>query len=54
MPKYAVKIQVVKTLKDPMTIEAANEDEAKAIAERKVSRWDGIDEVQAFEAEEML
>ena len=52
MAKFAVNIQVVKTFKEPLTIYAANANEAKAKAEELVAKWDGIDEVQAFHAEE--
>lgn len=53
MPKYAVMVQVVKTLKEPLSVYAADEDMAKAKAEKIVSTWEGIDEVQAFSAEEI-
>ena len=52
MAKFAVRVQVVKTLKDPMIIYAANEDAAKAKAEEIVGKWADIEEVQAFHAEE--
>lgn len=53
MPKYSVMVQVVKTLKEPLTIKADNEVAAKLRAEAIVGKWDGIDEVQAYLAKEI-
>lgn len=53
MKNYSVSVQVVKTLKDPLKIWADDEEGARIKAEAIVLAWEGIDEAQAYDVQEV-
>lgn len=52
MTKYNVKMRVTKTLKDPLHVFGDSEAEAKIHAEKIVSKWEGVEDAEAYEIEE--
>jgi hypothetical protein len=53
MGKYLVKVRVTKVLEKPYTIYADSVEAAEMKAAELVSKWDGIEDAEGFDAEEI-